>query len=412
MKIFLLSNICFLLTFSAAAQKIVPEKGGKTMTPRDYISKQQNKTITEKEFRDNYFVADIAEILNQLDLGKPPVIIPQEYQNMNIAALPVKQLLRQRLILRDSIVSIQFDTLFPPDIKMQFTRELKSAYDIVNLKLLLYKRYTQCKQQAPNQPVEFYDGSLGVPKALVQERMGQVGQLQWLERFSGFDPRTDKVGKMQGLRWGSGCMIAKDLYLTAAHCVSSHQPNWEMPMKKNRPLPPAELCKLMRVQFNYEYDQRFPLNVNGEGRIRSDTCSYPILELVEYGPNEAGGYDYAILRLGKGADSSWPGIKFGVIPLCSNSELIENDPIFIIQHPDGMPKVIGGGTVNFLDETTINYSNINTNEGSSGSPVISCKSKKLTGIHFNGDCTGRIAANQAVRIDVIRQTSKCLQQLP
>ena len=398
---------CFLLfPLFAFSQKIKSDKGEKDREVREYINRQQKEIITEKDFKENYIVANTATLLKQLDLGTLPVIIPEQYLKTPPGSIPVKQLLQERFFLIDSIDGIARDTISPPETKSIKQSELEYNLGIINVQLLIYKRYSQCNQQVMNQPVEFYDGSRGASKELVLARMGQIGQLRWLKKFPGFNPATDNEGSVKEQRWGSGCMITKDLYLTAGHCVNNNQPTWVMPKKKNELLPPAELCKLMNVQFNYEYDRNFPLNNSGIGKLRADTCSYPVLELVEYGLAISPDFDYAILRLGKGGDSSWPGEKFGIIPICDSNELKKNDRICIIQHPNGLAKVVGGGSVYNMNGKMMYYKDIDTDSGSSGAPVISCTSKKLVGLHFYGDCSGELGANKALRIDAIRRILK------
>jgi len=399
--------ICLMLfPLSSFSQKIKSDRGEKDRDVREYINRQQKEIITEKDFKENYIVTNTTALLKQLDLGTLPVIIPAEYLKTPPRNIPVKQLLQERFFLLDSVENISRDTISPPGTKSMRLSELEDRLEIANLQLLIYKRYSQCNQQIMNQPVEFYDGTRGASKELVQERMKQIGQLQWLPKFPGFHPVIDSEGNVKGQRWGSGCMITKDLYLTAGHCVNNDQPTWKMPKKKNELLPPQELCKLMTVQFNYEYDKNFPLNNGGIGKLRADTCNYPVLELVDYGLIISPDFDYAILRLGKGADSSWPGEKFGIIPICDSNELKKNDHICIIQHPKGMAKVVGGGLVYNMNAKMLYYKDIDTDNGSSGAPVISCTSQKLVGLHFYGDCTGELGANKALRLDAIRRILK------
>src|SRR5215208_4615346 len=64
---------------------------------------------------------------------------------------------------------------------------------------------TQCGPTDDSQPVESYDGTLGVPRAFVDAHQAPVGQLR---RPSGF-------------AFCTGTLIKRDLLLTAGHCFNA-----------------------------------------------------------------------------------------------------------------------------------------------------------------------------------------------
>ena len=83
-----------------------------------------------------------------------------------------------------------------------------------------------CKAVDDAQPVEKYDGKLGVVRAFVDKHQPPVGQIQWNNNL---DKLYKKPGNVSDIRWCSGTMISEDLYLSAGHCFDSEAGNWEIP---------------------------------------------------------------------------------------------------------------------------------------------------------------------------------------
>ncbi len=221
-----------------------------------------------------------------------------------------------------------------------------------------------CGGQNDSQPVEQYDGTLGVTRAFVDTHQAPAGQLQW----------------NTGARTCSGTLISSNLFLTAGHCFPADRP--------------VEAATEMHVNFNYQVDS--------SGNLRTEQ-SFNILELVEY---RLGGLDYAIVRL-----EGNPGSTFGFSRI-SNNDVDNGAMLCIIQHPAGLPKRIEAGPQFHLHDSRVGYDSIDTLGGSSGSGILHSPSGLLVGVHTNGGCTPiALSHNHGVRITSIRANSPVIQNI-
>jgi hypothetical protein len=73
---------------------------------------------------------------------------------------------------------------------------------------------SQCGAADDSQPVEQYDGTLGVTTAFVNNNQRPVGQLQWNDNLASI---YTNPGNVSGVRWCTGTLITNDLFLTAGH---------------------------------------------------------------------------------------------------------------------------------------------------------------------------------------------------
>ena len=244
-----------------------------------------------------------------------------------------------------------------------------------------------------SQPVEQYDGTLGVTQAFVNRHQGPVGQLQWNANLATI---YDSPGDVSGVRWCTGTLISCNLFLTAGHCFDQTGGGWQRPLVDGTTniIPVEEIATNMHVNFNNQVDP--------DGNMRQEE-SFAVEELVEY---RLGNLDFAIARL-----AGNPGGSYGWTPV-STVDAEDDDMLCIIQHPQGLPKRIEAGPAFHLHDDRLGYDSIDTLGGSSGSGVLSAANGNIVGVHTNGGCSAAANShNHGFRITSIRDASPTLQEL-
>lgn len=252
-----------------------------------------------------------------------------------------------------------------------------------------------CGATDDSQPVEQYNGALGVTTAFVAAHQGPVCQLQWNNNLAAL---YTNPGNVAGVRWCTGTLISNDLFLSAGHCFDQTGGGWSRPVDNTTgaTIASAEIATNMHVNFNYQVDPTGVLRVEQ---------SFPILSLVEY---RLGGLDFSIVRLGGN-----PGATWGTTPVAT-TDAATGDMLCIIGHPAGWPKRIEAGPCLNVAGTTITYDDIDTLGGNSGSGVLRASDGRIVGVHTNGGCgpsSPSVGSNSGVRITSIIAQSPTLQAL-
>lgn len=209
------------------------------------------------------------------------------------------------------------------------------------------------------QHVNSYNGALGPSVAFVAANKNSKGAME------------SSASASQSAKYCSGSLIATNLFLTAGHCVDSSTVG-------------------DFVAFNYE-------RAAGSTQVLAQT-HVQITAVVE---DALGGLDYAIVRL-----AGSPGDTFGVSPVATADAAV-GAAITIIGHPNGAPKQIEAGTVASRSTDYLNYGNLDTLGGSSGSGILD-SAGAIVGVHTNGGCTTTGGTNSGVRIARIRAVSSVL----
>lgn len=252
---------------------------------------------------------------------------------------------------------------------------------------------TICGGLDDSQPVEQYDGNLGVTKEFVSQHQAPVGQLQWNDNLATI---YTNPGSVSGMRWCSGTLISQNLFLSAGHCFDQIGGGWQRPLQNgtNNVISSQEIATNMHVNFNYQVDP--------DGNLRNEQ-SFDVLSLVEY---RLGDLDFAVVRL-----AGNPGDTFGWTRVsATNAE--EGDMLCIIQHPAGLPKRIEAGEAFHLHDSRVGYDSIDTLGGSSGSGILKSPDGNIVGVHTNGGCSAAAQShNHGVRITSIIDASPTLSSL-
>ncbi|HEY0605707.1 MAG TPA: serine protease [Herpetosiphonaceae bacterium] len=250
-----------------------------------------------------------------------------------------------------------------------------------------------CGATDDSQPVEQYDGSLGVTTAFVAAHQAAACQVQWNNNLASI---YTNPGDVSGVRWGSGTMISNDLFLTCGHLFDQTGGGWERPRQNGTTniISPQEIALNMHLNFNYQVDP--------SGNLRAEQ-SFPILELIEY---RLGGLDMAVCRIGGN-----PGATFGQAQV-STTDAVAPEMICIIGHPAGEPKRIEAGPTLSIAGNLIRYNDIDTLGGNSGSGILRASDGRLVGIHTNGGCNASgTGSNFGQRIAAVIAASPTLQTL-
>lgn len=250
-----------------------------------------------------------------------------------------------------------------------------------------------CGTTDDSQPVEQYNGTLGVTQAFVNAHQSSVAQVQWNNDLA---TKYTSPGDVNGVRWGTGTMISPDLFLTAGHLFDQVGNGWTRPLDNTTgaTISPQEIALNMHLNFNFQVDP--------SGTLRTEV-SFPITELIEY---RLAGLDFAICRIGGN-----PGTTFGTTGVSTVDGAV-GDMLCIMGHPLGVPKRIEAGPLSSLSGSTLTYSDIDTQGGNSGSGILRASTGLIVGVHTNGGCTASGGANVGFRITSIRAASPTLQALP
>lgn len=255
-----------------------------------------------------------------------------------------------------------------------------------------------CGDTVDWQDVELYDGTLGPSVSFVMDHEGAVGQVQWNDDLATLyaDP-----GNVNAVRWCTGTLIADDLFLTAGHCFDvqvNDGSGWDFPVDDTTGLTISseEAALNMHINLDYQYDS--------QGLMKT-AVPYRIVNLLEY---REGGVDYAIAQL----ESTDAGQTFGTTGVSADIPEM-NDLLTIIQHPNGIPKVIDAGLYDGLETSGslpgyMRYVDLDTSGGSSGSGVLD-DSGNIVAVHTNAGCTSSGGANHGVPINTISAQSPIIQ---
>ena len=276
---------------------------------------------------------------------------------------------------------------------------LKWQLDLLDAEIDYYQELSACNNPTGGyQDVESYQEVGGISRPFVDAHELPVGQLQWLtdaELTAKFHKAGDSIGNVGELRWGSGALLAGDKFLTAGHCFTDGG-GFLLPSHANGQIPIAadEAATAMQVVFGYQLDPN--------GHLRPGQA-YPVTALLETGADVS--LDYAVIQLGKNPITNrTPTQDFGALDLGSR-DVGSGGILCIIQYPLSSVKKVAVGTCLDNNGGTVLYNTIETDNGSSGAPLLSVDGG-IVGVHSGGYCYA--GANEGAAICAIRGASKIL----
>lgn len=196
---------------------------------------------------------------------------------------------------------------------------------------------------------------------------------------SSFDQYTGPVGQLVEL--GAKCEIIHRFctgfninggahFLTAGHCTNSGGYVCDV----------ADRITAGRCFVNFNYEM-CGLGID-DTRIKSlqkcvDGCYHEVKRTLSQGFCGSESLDYCILQLDPTSG------KHGSLGL-SSEKLAKALDVLLVHHSEGHPKQYSTGQISDIYPDMFSYS-ANTMKGSSGAPVISCKTGGVIGVHVIGD---------------------------
>lgn len=282
------------------------------------------------------------------------------------------------------------NALFPPRLdQMEMSREVAAGpgpdYSEVFRSI--------CGVADDSQPVEQYNGALGVTAEFVNSHEDAVAQVAWNANLGTV---FTNPGNVNGARWGSGTMISPDLFLTCGHLFDADPNGWTIPRQNGSAvaISPQQAATNMHLNFQYQVDS--------SGALRAEQ-TFAITQLIEF---RLGGLDMAICRI-----AGSPGNTYGWAEV-STTDAAVGDMLAIIGHPAGLPKRIEAGPSTSVGGNVIGYNDIDTLGGNSGSGILQATTGRVVGVHTNGGCNpAGTGSNTGVAIAAIRAASPTLRAL-
>lgn len=221
----------------------------------------------------------------------------------------------------------------------------------------------------------------------------------WLERLVEVRNRVCRI-EIGGRAAGTGFLVGPEAVLT----------NWHVVYKS------MTAGKLDDVHCRFDYlrlsdgtrQAGAPVRLGTDGIAASSPCSQGELtsnpELPEAGSHEL---DFALLHLSEAAGMQpCDGGTRGWLSLPIGSRAMKaDDPILIVQHPDGAPMKLAMDTQSIIGSngngTRVRY-RTNTDNGSSGSPCLTMDWDPVLLHHFGDPAWGNPTFNQGIPLDLIR----------
>ncbi len=158
----------------------------------------------------------------------------------------------------------------------------------------------------------------------------------------------------------SGFLIAKDLLMTAGHCV-------------------RDLSSCFKSAWVFDYALMTEDQNHTQISVPSSSV-YKCKEIIERRLDSISRNDFAIIRLGRSVEDRAP------LKIRTEGKIAEKTPLLVIGHPSGLPSKIAPGAVVRNNTSEVFFvTNLDTFGGNSGSPVFDSATGLVEGILVRGE---------------------------
>ncbi len=270
----------------------------------------------------------------------------------------------------------------------------------------------KARRHRPNSPkLRVLDRSLEITAVEVPASLGQVledivrheGQFvdlfPWIAKLEKYGWRTCRIEYPVNTAQGTGWLVGPDLLLTNWHVI-------------DRALPGGDR-QATNFVCRFDYAETAAGTQGGtEVRLAQDWCvdasppsAFELGTGTDAPSNET--LDYALVRLAKGVGNEPTAageMRGWVVPRADQGLPQQNEIVFVVQHPEGLPVKLAAGDVKGTSPDNFRFfHSANTKGGASGSVVVNAK-LDVIGLHHAGDLLyhrGKIGTpdrNQAVPI--------------
>ncbi len=167
-------------------------------------------------------------------------------------------------------------------------------------------------------------------------------------------------------------------------------------LTNNHCLVTQQQCDAAEFVFNFHRT-----GCNDQSPPAEDWVSYRCGQLLAAEPlvdcePAPGSLDYSLLTV-----MGEPAAQFGYAQP-DLTPLTDGEALYIVQHPAGRPKEIAHGSDTLVDDPVIRYWNtLDTEAGSSGSPIFRAADDRLVGLHHCGGCENPTLRNRGMTMTAI-----------
>lgn len=222
----------------------------------------------------------------------------------------------------------------------------------------------------PDDRIDFYDetiperikNSMGVVAIVSKDSLVNDGNENYVLKTENFGKSiglcdTERFNEQPIGTFCSGFAVEENIIVTAGHCIKSND-------------------DLENVRFIFGF------KANSKGNINITFNKYSVFSgkrIISRGLDSSG-LDYAVIETNESIPESQ------ILTLNDNAKISENENVYVIGHPSGLPLKIADGA-NVRDNSNPLYfvANLDSYGGNSGSPIFNANTHEVEGILVRGE---------------------------